>query len=147
MTFICWPQHQGIFVISTVYPARPGTVFNNHPSWTVLKNKSHIWKLWQDGWLIKPLWSKCYRKRIDLNEKFCRYFRKFKFLFVTALSEYVVNLEQKVSDLRTQQGNLLHDVTNQTTVTKDLDDNIKNTAKEMTTLIITVKQQAAKSIS
>jgi hypothetical protein len=32
---------------------------------------------------------------------------KFKFLFVTALSEYVVNLEQKVEDLRTQQGNLL----------------------------------------
>lgn len=72
---------------------------------------------------------------------------KFKFLFVTALSEYVVNLEQKVDDLRTQQGNLLHDVTNQTTVTIDLDDNIKNTAKEMTTLIITVKQQATRSIS
>jgi len=72
---------------------------------------------------------------------------QFKFLFFTALSEYVVNLEQKVDDLRTQQGNLLHDVTNQTTVTRDLDDNIKNTAKEMTTLIITVKQQAARSIS
>jgi len=49
--------------------------------------------------------------------------------------------------LGTQQGNLLHDVTNQTTVIRDLDDNIKNTAREMTTLIITVKQQAASSIS
>ena len=39
------------------------------------------------------------------------------------------------------------DVTNQTRVTRDLDDNIKNTAKEMMTLIITVKQQAARSIS
>jgi hypothetical protein len=72
---------------------------------------------------------------------------KFKFLFITALSEYVVNLEQKGDDLGTQQGNLLHDVTNQTTVIRDLDDNIKNTAKEMTTLIITVKQQAAGSVS
>ena len=97
--------------------------------------------------MIKLLWSKCYRKRIDLNEEFCQYLIKFKFLFITALSEYVVNLEQKGDDLGTQQGNLLHDVTNQTTVIRDLDDNIKNTAKEMTTLIITVKQQAAGSVS
>lgn len=71
---------------------------------------------------------------------------KFKFLFATALLKYVVNLEQKTDDLRTQQGNLLHDVTNQITVTRDLDDSIKNTAKEMT-LISTMKQQAARSSS
>jgi len=86
--------------------------------------------------LIEALWSKCYQKRIDLNEEFCRYLIKFKFLFVTALLEYVVNLEQKGGDMRTQQSNLLHDVTKQTTVSRDLDDDIKNTAKEMTTLLL-----------
>lgn len=37
--------------------------------------------------------------------------------------------------MRTQQGNLLHDVTKKT-VSRDLDDNFKNTAKEMTTLLL-----------
>jgi hypothetical protein len=71
--------------------------------------------------------------------------KTLKFLFSTALSNDIVKLDQKVEGLKTQQGNLLHDVTNQITVTRDLDDNIKNNAKRMTTLIGTMKQQATSS--
>ena len=69
--------------------------------------------------------------------------KTLKFLFGTALSDDIVKLDQKVDELKTQQGNLLHDVTNQITVTSDLHDNIKNNAKRLTTLINTMKQQAS----
>ena len=63
--------------------------------------------------------------------------KTLKFLFGTALSDDIVRLDQKVDELKTQQGNLLHDVSNQIAVTRDLDDNIKNNAKRLTTLIST----------
>jgi uncharacterized coiled-coil DUF342 family protein len=71
--------------------------------------------------------------------------KTLKFLFGTALSNDILKLDQKVEELKTQQGNLLHDVTNQITVTRDLDDNIKNNAKKLTTLMGTMKQQATSS--
>ena len=37
--------------------------------------------------------------------------KTLKFLFGTALSHDVVKLDEKVDELKTQQGNLLHDVT------------------------------------
>ena len=63
--------------------------------------------------------------------------KTFKFLFGTVLSDDIVRLDQKVDELKTQQGNLLHDVSNQIAVTRDLDDHIKNNAKRLTTLIST----------
>jgi hypothetical protein len=67
--------------------------------------------------------------------------KTFKFLFGTVLSDDIVRLDQKVDELKTQQGNLLHYVliyvSNQIAVTRDLDDNIKNNAKRLTTLIST----------
>jgi UPF0288 family protein (methanogenesis marker protein 3) len=49
--------------------------------------------------------------------------------------------------MKNEQGNLVHDTITQMTITSDLDDKIKANTRKLTTVISTMKRQAASSRS